>query len=163
LARSAPTPAKPAIQTQEECAIEAQEVVELAAQVERIETERRAAHDTVDQEYAERLQVVKNLLTERLARVHAWAEANRDGRKTIVLPNERRLEWRLPSSPALQFSEEKFASIVRALLRLKNWSKYLKIELRKNEVKADLPELQKKSATMRRWVWLDRTEYFKVR
>jgi phage host-nuclease inhibitor protein Gam len=163
LAKRAPAPAKPAIQSEEECAIEAQEFVELDAQVKRIEAEKKAAHEKIDQEYGERLGPVVAQRDEKFARVQAWGEANRRDRKTIKLLNERKLEWRRASNPSLLWVPEKFMTIVRVLLRLDNWEKYVSIEFRKNNIKADLPELQKKSRSLRRYLGLDKTVYFRIR
>jgi len=163
LAKRTPAPAKPAIQSEEECAIEAQEFIELDAQVKQVETEKKAAHDKIDQEYAERMEPLVAKRDEKFNRVQAWAEANRKDRKTIKLPNGRKLEWRPPSSQGLLWVPEKFMTIVRVLLRLENWEKYVSIEFRKNNVKADLSELQKRSRSLRRYLSLDNAVYFRIR
>lgn len=163
MAKRVPAPARPAIQTEDECAREAQEFIELDAQMKQVEAEKKDAHKAVDEEYGERLAPVINLRAEKFARVQAWAEANRHDRKTIKLLNGRKLEWRPPSNPSLLWAPEKFMTIVRVLLRLENREKYLSIEFKKNNVKADLPELQKKSRSLRRYLSLDGTVYFRIR
>lgn len=163
MAKRAPSPARPAIQTEEECAIEAQEFVELDTQIKKIELEKKDAHDKVDKEFAERLEPLVAKRDEKFDRVQAWAEPNRNNRKTIKLPNDRLLEWRPPSAQSLIWVPEKFMTIVRVLLRLDNWEKYLTIEFRKNNVKADLPELQKMSRSLRRFLKLDESVYFRIR
>ncbi len=163
MAKPTPVPARPVPQTEEEVAYHAQEFVKEDEAVNQLDAEEAQELADVKQKYADRKQPHIEARDQHFKLAHAWGEANRRGRKTIALPNGRQLQWRLPSSSSLIVVEERFESIVRALLRLKNWPKYLKIELRKNNVKADLEELQKSSTSLRRWLGLDKTEYFRIK
>jgi phage host-nuclease inhibitor protein Gam len=161
LART-PVPAKPVPQKEADAAYHAQEYWREKSEVEQLEAECAGEIAAIQQMYADRKEPHADARDEHLRLAHAWGEANRGGRKTIKLSNGRELQWRLPSSPSLDFDEDMLDSIVRALMRLKDWSKYLKIELRKNNVKADLGELHKSSRTLRRLLSLDKTEYFRI-
>lgn len=163
MARRTPVPARPLPQTEDEVAYHAQEYVKEDETVKQLDAEEVQELADVKQKYADRKKPHVEARAEHHALAHIWGEANRRGRKTIKLPNGRRLEWRPPSSPSLLVDEEKLEAIVRALLRRKNWPKYLKIELRKNNVKADLGELQKSSSSLRRWLGIDKTDYFRIK
>lgn len=163
MARSTPVPAKPVPQTDEEAAYHAQEYVKADEAVKQLDAEQAQELAAVQQRYADRKKPLVDAREEHLKLAHAWGEANRAGRKTIKLPNGRELQWRLPSSPTLIVAEEALEKIIRALFRRNNGMKYLKIELRKNEIKADLPELQKGSKNFRTWFRLSSTEYFRIK
>lgn len=162
MAKSTPVPAKPVPQTEEEAAYHAQEYVKQSETLKKLEAEEARDLASVKQKYADRRKPHVEARKEHFTLVHDWGEANRSGRKTIVLPNGRKLEWRLPSNPTLIIVEGKHASVVGALLRLKNWPKYLKVELKKNEIKADLGDLQKTSRSLRSWLRLDNSEFFRI-
>lgn len=163
MARSTPVPAKPVPQTEEKAAYHAQKYVAADEAVKKLEAEEAQELAGVKQKYADRKKPHAGARDEHFALAQAWGEANRAGRKTIKLPNGRELQWRLPSSPSLIFDEAKLPVIVKALLRLKNGMKYLKIELRRNEIKADLGELQKTARGFRTWFRLSSTEYFRIK
>lgn len=156
-------PAKPVPQTAEEAAYHAQEYVKEDEMVKQLDAEEAQELADVKQKFADRKKPHIEARGEHFTLAHAWGEANRGDRKTIKLPNSRELQWRMPSSSSLEVAEEKLETVVRALLRLKNGWKYVKFELRKNEIKADLPELQKASSSLRRWLSLDKTEYFRIK
>jgi phage host-nuclease inhibitor protein Gam len=155
-------PAKPVPQTEEEAAYHAQEYIKEKLTIEELEAEEAQAVANLRQEYADRRKPHEDARNEHFMLAHAWGEANRDGSKTITLTNGRKLEWRMPSSSSLLYAEDQLESIIRSLLRLKNWRKYLKVELRKNNIKADLGQLQKNSSTLRRLLRLDKTEFFRI-
>jgi hypothetical protein len=149
-------------QTEEEAAYHAHEYVKEDEAVKLLEAEEAQELADVRQRYADRKKPHADARAEHFELAHAWAEANRGNRKTIKLPNGRELQWRLSSSPSLVFDESKLWGIVKELLKLENWSKYLKIELKKNSVKTDLPELHKASGNLRRWLRLNKTEFFRI-
>jgi phage host-nuclease inhibitor protein Gam len=157
LAKHEPAPAKPAIQSGDECAIEAQEFLELNAQVKQIEVERKAAHEKVDQEYDERLRPVVTQRDEKFARVQAWGEANRHDRKTIKLDNGRELRWRTASSAKLIVSGT-LEVIIQSLLKRRDWKKFLKVELKKSSLAAH-PKVVDQTEGLR----LERGEYFSIK
>ena len=163
MARSTPVPAKPVPQTEEDAAFHAQEYIKEDETVKQLDAEEAQELADVKQKYADRKKPHAEARDEHFKLAHAWGEANRGVRKTITLPNGRKLEWRMPSSQSLVIAEGKLDTILRSLLRLKNWPKYLKVELRKNEVKADLEELQKASSTLRRYLGLNKSEYFRIK
>lgn len=156
-------PAKPVPQTEEEAAYHAQEFVQEDEAVKQLEAEEAQEMAAVQQKFADRKKPHIEARDEHFAQAQAWGEAHRGDRKTIKLLNGRELRWRNPSSSSLLFDEAKLETIVRSLMRLKNWPKYLKIDLRRNNIKADLEELHKASSTLRRWLSLDKTEYFRIK
>lgn len=158
----ASVPAKPVPQTEDEAAYHAQEYVKQSEKLKKLEAEEAQELADVKQKYTDRKKPHAQARDEHFALAHAWGEANRAGRKTIKLPNGRELQWRLPSSPSLIIVEGKHAAVVQALLRLKNWPKYLKVELKKNEIKADFAELQKTNRGFRSWLRIDKSEYFRI-
>jgi phage host-nuclease inhibitor protein Gam len=160
VAGSTPTPAASAIQSDEEAGCEAQEYLDLDAAIRQLAARERKAVARVRQRYADRRKPLEERRDTRLARVHAWAEATRNGRKTIRFPNGRIAKWRLPSQPKLIVSG-KIETIVRLLLRLPNWRDYVSIELKKGKVKADLPQLRRIPG-LRRALHLDKTEKFGI-
>jgi phage host-nuclease inhibitor protein Gam len=145
----------------EEVATEAQEYVELKQQVDAIDREEKQKIKQIKSEMAERRKSLVPRRDELLDRIQAWAETNRAGRKTISLPNGRKLEWRLPSSPRLVVAGQ-IIVIARLLLRLENWEKYVEIKLKKSNLKSDLDELHKKLRGLKRLLHRDNTEYFRV-
>jgi len=157
LAKRTPAPSKPAIQSDEECAIEAQEYVELDAEYKLIEAEKKAAHDKVDQDYAERLRPVGERRDEKFERVQAWGEATRDNRKTIKFENGRELRWRTASSAKLIVSGT-LETIIQSLLKRRDWKKYLKVELKKSSL-ASHPKVVEATDGLR----LERGEYFTIK
>lgn len=160
LARREPIPARPAIQSDKRAGLEAQRYKDLRARIEQIDAEEKAKIAAIRQRYEDRRRPLVVRADEKLSRVQAWGEATRSGRKTIELPNGRKLEWRLPSSPQLMVVG-KIETIVRLLLRLPNWRKYLEVNLKKNNIKADLDELKEISG-LRRGLRLNNTEYFRI-
>lgn len=162
MAKRAPTPAQPAIQSDDEAGREAQGYRELKAQVEQLEADEKTEVAEVRQKYKDRRKPLEEQRDTKFKRVQAWSEATRDGRKSIKFPNGRKAEWRLPSSPRLIIIGEVVA-IAKILLKLENYDKYVKIELKKNSIKADFAELVKKVRGLRKLLGLDDTEYFRIR
>ena len=163
MAKSAPVAADPVPQSEEEAAYHANEFVKEDAVVHGMEAEEEQELAAVKQKYADLKRPHQEARDRHFRQAHAWGEAHRQGRKTIKLSNGRELQWRLPSSSSLIFDQEKFATIVTILMRLKEWPKYLKVELRKNNIKADLEQLQKANSAFRRLLALDKTEYFRIK
>jgi hypothetical protein len=161
LAVSAPVHAKPVPQTLDEAGRHAQQYIILRDQVKEIDRQEKAEIARIKEEAAERRQPLIVQRDEHFAKAHAWAEANRRGRKTIKLPNGRELRWRRPSSPKLIITGTIIA-IARLLLRLEKWEKYVDIKLKKNNIKADFDELVKTFKGLRRLLRLDDSEYFSI-
>lgn len=162
MAKGVPVVANPLPQSEEEAAYHAHQYILEVEMVKHLEAEEVQELTGIKQKFADRKKPHIEARDEHFALAHAWGEVNRLGRKTIQLPNGRQLQWRYASSPGLVYVEEKFLTIVRALLRLKNWPKYLKIEFQKNNIKADLEELQRSSGSLRRYVSLDKPEFFRI-
>lgn len=162
LAKRTPVPAKPVPQTEEEAAHHAQEHVNENGVVKRLDAEEAQKIADVKQRYADRKKPHIVARDEHEALAQAWGEANRHGRKTIKLSNGRELQWRLPSSPSLLFDEDKLETIEQLFLKLKDWRKYLRVELRKNNIKADLEGIHKASSGLRHLLHLDKTEFFRI-
>ncbi|HET7528705.1 MAG TPA: host-nuclease inhibitor Gam family protein [Candidatus Saccharimonadales bacterium] len=161
MAKRTPAPAQPAIQSDDEAGREAQEYRELKAQVDQLEADEKAEIAEVRQKYKDRRKPLEEQRDSKFMRVQAWSEATRSGRKTIRFPNGRKAEWRMPSSPRLIVIGE-LVAIAKMLLRLENYDKYVKIELKKNNIKADFAELAKKLRGLRKLLSLDDTEYFRI-
>jgi len=99
--------------------------------------------------------------------VQAFADAHRDeltkgGRKSFFFPSGAIGQWGYPQQGTLVVVGN-LGSIARALLRLPNWELFLKIELRKNNIKAHLEELRRVSPTLRKGLREDKQERFMIK
>lgn|GEM_PF-2309407 len=99
--------------------------------------------------------------------VQAFADAHRDeltksGKKSFLFPSGATGQWAIPSQAALIVGDN-LRAIARALLRLPNWDLFIKIEPRKNNIKAHLEELHRASPTLRRGLRVDRKERFSIK
>lgn len=135
MAKSTPVPAKPAIQSDEEAGLEAQEYLNAKAVVEQIEATEKAAIAALKQEFASLRKPHEEVRDDRFARVQAWAEATRGGRKTIKFPNGREFRWRTASSAKLIISDT-LDEIVQRLLKRRDWKKFLAVEPKKSALVA---------------------------
>lgn len=102
------------------------------------------------------------------ARLRAWA----DPRRNQLVPDDRKKsfrfecgavgQWGYPSSASLVVAGT-LETVLKALLRLPNWQKYVEIKLKKTNIKSDLADLHKASRTLRRALHTSREERFWVK
>src|SRR6476659_6058970 len=127
--KKVPSPAKPAIQSEEQAGQEAQEYVDADAAIKRIDIARKAAIDGVNQQFAQLSEPFQAICDERFPRVQAWAEANRGTSSTIKFPNGREFRWR--TAKVKLIVNGTIEAIGKILLQRPDWDKFLKLELKR--------------------------------
>jgi len=135
LARKVPVPARPAIQSDEEAGIEAQEYKVAVASIKQIDDAEEAAIAALKQQFANLRTPHEAVRDDRFARVQAWAEATRNGRKTIKFPNGRVFRWRTAARARLVVSGT-LETIIESLLQRPDWRTFLDVKLKKSNLTA---------------------------
>ncbi|MBX4191038.1 host-nuclease inhibitor Gam family protein [Candidatus Saccharibacteria bacterium] len=151
-----PVSAKPAIQSDAQAGIEAQEHLAAKAAIAQIDDAEEAAITALKQQFAKLREPHVAIRDDRFERVQAWAEATRNGRKTIRFPNGREFRWRTASSAKLIISGT-LETIIQSLLKRRDWKKFLKVELKKSSLAAH-PTVVEETDGLR----LERGEYVSI-
>jgi phage host-nuclease inhibitor protein Gam len=157
LSKKAPVPAQPAIQSDEEAGCEAQQYLDLKAEVDQLDSEEKDRVAAIKQEYSDRRAPIVAECELKWVRVQTWAESTRGDRKTIRFPNGREARWRTASSAKLIVSGT-LELIIQSLLKRRDWKKFLKVELKKSSLAAH-PKVVDQTEGLR----LERGEYFSIK
>lgn len=135
-----PIPAKPAIQSDEQAGIEAQEYKYEVAAIKQIDIAEKAALEALAAVLKEQFDLLRKprveARDERFARVQAWAEATRNGRQTIKFPNGRQFRWRTEPYPKVIVAGT-LVTIIASLIKRPDWKKYLEPKLKKTALAAN--------------------------
>jgi phage host-nuclease inhibitor protein Gam len=156
LARTAPAPAKPAIQSDEQAGIEAQEYKDAQSMIEAFNKARKASVEAINKQFDELLVPYQETAEDRFARVQAWAEATRAGRKTVKFPNGRVFRWRTSAYPKLIVAGT-LEDIVKSLMKRRDWKKFVDFKLKKTVLTAN-PQVVEETDGLR----LERNVYVSI-